>query len=85
MSNNSYGEVCGLISDFICNAFPVAKNQKVKPTDSLIETGMVDSLGFLTVVEFVETEFDIIISETDMGIENFGSIDAISKFVIGKK
>lgn len=85
MSNDEYHEICSLVSEFICNNFPSARNHEVKLTDNLIETGMVDSLGFLIIVEFVEDEFDIMLSGKDMGVENFGSIEAIAKFVFSKK
>jgi len=49
--------------------------------DSLLEAGILDSLGVMQVVAFVEQRFAIAVTEDEMMPDNFESIDAIAHFV----
>ena len=51
----------------------------------LIEAGVVDSMGIMEIVEFVEAEFRIDIAETELVTENFGSVSQMSAFVARKR
>ena len=52
--------------------------------DSLLASGIVDSLGVLDVVYFIEEEFCITLSDDAMLSENFETIAAIADFVAGQ-
>lgn len=49
--------------------------------DQLIELGIIDSLGIMTLLTFVEDRFSLQISGDDLIPENFGSIAAISDLI----
>jgi acyl carrier protein len=49
--------------------------------DQLIEMGIIDSLGIMTLLVFLEERFSIQISGDDLVPENFGSITAISDLI----
>ncbi len=51
-------------------------------TDNLIESGIVDSLGIMKLVDFIENTFSIEIGENDLTAENFETIELISKFIV---
>ena len=53
--------------------------------DSLVDGGIIDSTGVLELVEFLESQFGIQVSETETVPENLGSISNLTKFVLGKK
>jgi len=61
--------------------FPRAKNQDYGKSDDLFEKGIVDSLGFLTIIGFIEQTFDITVSDEDVLPENFSSINAMAEYV----
>jgi acyl carrier protein len=69
------------IKDFIWQHFPLARTQKIVDADSLLEKGILDSLGVLEVVTFIEHEFHISLSDDDLVPENFQSIACIAAFV----
>jgi acyl carrier protein len=54
----------------------------VKNHESLLEAGVIDSLGVLSLVSFIERRYRIAVSEDDMMPENFDSIDAIAGFIV---
>lgn len=49
--------------------------------DSLLETGVIDSVAMVDLVGFLESRFSIKIDEDDMTPENFDSVSAIVAYV----
>ena len=43
--------------------------------------GLVDSIGAMELLSFMEDEFGIVVQHTDIDEANFGSIDRIARFV----
>lgn len=52
--------------------------------DSLLESGLIDSLGILELVEYLEDKFGIELQDDDLSPENFDSIAALTRFVATK-
>lgn len=50
-------------------------------TESLIDAGLIDSMGILELVAFLEERFKIEIADTDLVPANFDSISAIAAYV----
>ncbi len=48
---------------------------------SLLETGILDSLGLLKLVVFLEERFGIAMGDTDLLPDNFASVNAICAYV----
>lgn len=53
--------------------------------DSLIERGVVDSTGILELIEFLESNFGIEVSEDETIPENLDGISRLTEFVVSKK
>jgi acyl carrier protein len=70
------------IETFLAQQFPMVKN--LGNDEPLLNNGLIDSLGILEVVTFVEKEFGIIVSDEDLLPENFGSIRSLTNFVHNK-
>jgi acyl carrier protein len=52
------------------------------PDTPLIERGIVDSLGILRLIDFVEKRFSIAIPPQEMVLKNFESINSIRLLII---
>jgi len=74
-------EVALAIYEFVCANFPRARNDKFQTSDQLIESGIVDSLGLLSIVDFIEVTFNMTVSDEDVVAENFASIDSIAAYI----
>jgi acyl carrier protein len=48
---------------------------------NLVESGIVDSLGIMTLIEYVESQLGARIRPEDVVVENFESISAIARLV----
>ena len=53
-------------------------------TDNLIESGIIDSLGIIKLIGYLEKTYIIKITNDDIVIDNFETINAISKFLRNK-
>ena len=73
------------IRNFLFEHIPKARQLDVKNDDQLIESGLLDSLGILDVVTYLEEEFNISISDDELTPDNFQSISAMSGYVQRKK
>ena len=74
--------VCHRIRQFIIEQFPLARKQSIIEDDSpLLDSGIIDSLGVLDLVSFIEKEFEITISDEDLMADNFESIASLAAFI----
>ena len=81
MDSAAADETAELITGFIRHRFPLASSKELTPGLSLLESGIVDSLGVLDLVGFIEEQFGIEAQDDDLVPENFDSIDALTRFV----
>jgi acyl carrier protein len=58
---------------------------ELNSSDDLLALGVIDSLGFVELVEEVQALYGISVSDDEITEENFGSIDAIARFVERKQ
>ncbi len=58
---------------------------EVSDRDDLLALGILDSLGFVELVEEVQTRYGLAVDDIEITEENFGSIDAIVAFVTRKR
>ncbi|HEY2547621.1 MAG TPA: phosphopantetheine-binding protein [Candidatus Acidoferrum sp.] len=72
------------IREFILEKFPLARKQQLKNSDALLESGILDSLGILDLVNYIEQQFSIGVSDDELIPENFQTVDRIAAFVESK-
>jgi acyl carrier protein len=67
---------------FIANRIAKRKeHRQFRDEDDIISSGIIDSLGIMHLVGFLETTFGIRIRDDDLLPENFTSVAAIASFV----
>ncbi len=70
------------IKHFIIEEFmPDVPVEDLESDYDLLAGGVVDSLGLLKVVAWLETEFDVGVDDSELGPESFRTVDAIREFV----
>jgi acyl carrier protein len=52
--------------------------------DSFLEKGLVDSMGILTLVEFVREQYDIPVEDEELRPEHWDSVRCVARFVQSK-
>ena len=69
-----------ILEDFI--ATELAKNKsRISPDESLIRSGVLDSLTLLQLIAFIEERFGITIGNAEMDPENFQTINSTKRFI----
>jgi D-alanine--poly(phosphoribitol) ligase subunit 2 len=53
--------------------------------DEFLELGIIDSLGFVELVEEIQARYGIAVADVEITEENFGSIDALVAFVARRR
>jgi len=86
-TNNTTEEtdVLPRIHSFIAKTFPLARRRNITHNDNLLSGGVIDSLGVLEIVTFLQQEFSLEISDDELTPENFESIHSISQFVLQRQ
>jgi acyl carrier protein len=68
------------ILTFMLRTFPTARKLGLRNDTLLLEGGIVDSLGTLNIVSFLERSFNITIHDDDLVPENFATLDTLTAF-----
>ncbi len=66
---------------FITLNFPLSAGGELAPGDSLLETGVIDSVGVLELIEHLEATYGLQIPDEDVLPENLDSVGAIAGYV----
>jgi len=69
------------VRSFITSNFYVADPAQLADDASLLDAGIVDSTGVLEVVQFLETEFGLLVEDEEIVPENVDSIARIAAFI----
>jgi acyl carrier protein len=83
MSNETV-EIGPRIQQYIETHFPLARKQSIVADGSLLESGVIDSLGVLDLIKFLEEEFKIMVCDEDLRPDNFETITTMVAFVQSK-
>lgn len=74
------------LAEFIVTNYLFGNIARVpRDDDSLIEEGIIDSTGILELIEFIESHFQLEVSESEMVPENLGSISNLVDFIMSKR
>lgn len=72
------------ISNYIIHHIAKQKIDTIHADDDLLADGLIDSLGMMKLVAFVEKEAQIKIPPEDMTLENFMTIDHILEYLANR-
>jgi len=78
-------EVRPQIRQFISDNFLYGKpSESIADSDSLLEGGVIDSMGVLELVTFLEERFSIRVADADVVPQNLDSVGRITAYVCRK-
>lgn len=70
---------------YIRQTLPAASDLELSDEQSLIDTGILDSIGVLGLVTWLEKEFEIFVEDHEVIPENIDGIGALVRFVEAKR
>jgi acyl carrier protein len=70
-----------IIHNFILDELAKGRKKAIGDDDDLLAEGIIDSLGILQLVAFIEEKFNFTVPDEDVVIENFMSVNALSTYL----
>jgi len=71
-----------VLMNYLISELANSKNiEKLDPSDNLIENGIIDSLGIMKLLMFLENTYSLKISDDELTMENFQSHNTILSLV----
>ncbi|MFD4327803.1 acyl carrier protein [Nocardioides sp. NPDC057767] len=75
-------DVQSTIEAFILDSLLLGDEERLPaPTDSLVESGVIDSTGILELIEFLEEEFEISVTEAETVPANLDGVANLVEYV----
>ena len=74
-----------ILMEYIKDELLKGRKMDLKPEDDLLSAGILDSLGILQIVAFIEDRFGYQVPDEDVVFENFVSIDALTNYLKANK
>jgi len=81
----SEGAMRTRVRAFVMERFPAAAARRMTDDDSLLDSGVIDSLAVLDLATFIEREFGVQLADDELTAENFDSIATLSRFLAAKR
>lgn len=70
-----------MIREYVIDNFLFGEEEQLKSDTSFIQEGIIDSIGMMELVDFIETKFDIKIQDNELIPENLDSLTNLSSFL----
>jgi acyl carrier protein len=70
-----------VLTEFIKKELAIGRSKEILPDDDLLATGVLDSLGLMQLVLFIEEQLGVKVPDEDVVIENFRSISALTGYL----
>lgn len=74
-----------ILAEFIEKELAKGRKSHIDYEEDLLSEGIIDSLGILQLVAFIEDKFGIHIEDEDVVLENFQSISALTNYLETRK
>jgi acyl carrier protein len=70
-----------ILLDYVKKELAVGSKRNIQMDDDLLSAGIIDSLGVLQLVAFIEEQFDIQMPDEDVVLENFQSVNSLANYL----
>ncbi len=70
-----------VLKEYIREELMNGSSNELDESENLLAAGIIDSLGILRLVSFVEEKFGIEVPDEDVTIDNFQSVKSMSDYV----
>jgi acyl carrier protein len=81
MDNQTLEDITKSIQTFVYRKFPRARKHTAGLDDKLLENRLIDSLGLLDIITFIETQYAVTIDDDAVTTDHFGTMNNIARFV----
>jgi acyl carrier protein len=72
------------IREFLVEEFLFGEGS-VEPGDDLFETGVIDSLGFMRMLAYMDRTLGVEVSMSEIVMENFNTVEKVAAYVASRR
>jgi acyl carrier protein len=72
------------LKEYIVEEFASDGDIAIEDDTNLLEQDVIDSLGIFTLVSYIESKFGVSVDAEEVNLENFETLDRITKLVDSK-
>ncbi len=72
-----------MLLDYIKQDLLKGRVSTLSPDDDLLDSGILNSLGILQLVSFIEERMELQVPDEDVVYENFNSVSALASYLDG--
>lgn len=69
---------------FIVDRFLFGDGEGLSYDTNFFESGIVDSIGILEIIAFVERHYGVMVADDDMVPQNFSSLNTVHNYLVAK-
>jgi acyl carrier protein len=69
------------LTEYITKELAIGRSKAIAPDDDLVATGVLDSLGLMQLVLFIDEKLGIHIPDEDVVIDNFRTIRILAEYL----
>jgi len=80
-SPQATGDVEGTVRGFIADNYLFRAGGSLSDTDSFLASGIIDSMGILELVSFLESTFGISVADEEVDPDNLDSVSKVAAYV----
>ncbi len=73
------------VKDYIIENFLFGDENGFEDNTSFLQESIIDSIGMMELIDYLETHFDVKIEDSELIPENLDSLSNIQKFIAEKK
>lgn len=70
-----------ILTDYLAKELAIGRAKDIGPDDDLIATGVLDSLGLMQLVLFIERKLSIHVPDEDVVIDNFRTVRILEAYI----
>jgi acyl carrier protein len=70
-----------ILLEYIKKELAIGSKRNIQMDDDLLSAGIIDSLGVLQLVAFIEEQFNIQMPDEDVVLENFQSVNSLVTYL----
>jgi acyl carrier protein len=78
-------EIANALRTHVLATSAAGRDGDIFEDDDLLATGVIDSMGVMELISFVEEKFDVLVDDEEIVPDNFRSIAAVTRLVAAKK
>ena len=77
--------ITATLAKFIAEKILIQANKVIKPEESLISSGLIDSFSLMDLALFVEDTFNVRLEDTELNAQTFDNLSQLTELIASRQ